>query len=194
MIYCGKEILKYIEEKGKKPEDYLFEFSHLMLHKKMQKVAKQIWGDKISHPKAKGKFKTITLYDLRHCGAISLRIKIHENPEALSLDTLRERGGWKNYRILDYYTKFIGLSGEIKKDKLQLEEDKTKLEEELEKLKEQMSNVVTKEKLNEKKFKEMVENNIKVNRFLEKMIPPQSKKARKVAQEVGILKNGSAKN
>jgi site-specific recombinase XerD len=135
LIYCGQEILNYIKEKEKKPDDYLFEFSHLMLHKKMQKVAEQIWGDKISHPKAKGKFKDITLYDLRHSGAISLRIKIHENPEALSLDTLRERGGWKNYRMLDYYTKFIGLSGEIKKDKLKLEEDKTKLEKEIDKLK-----------------------------------------------------------
>ena len=134
LIYCGKEVMKYIEEKEKKPDDYLFEFSHLMLHKKMQKVAEQIWGDKISHPKAQGKFKEMTLYDLRHSGAISLRIKIHENPEALSLDVLRERGGWKNYRMLDYYTKFIGLSGEIKKDKLKLEEDKTRLEEEMEEL------------------------------------------------------------
>ncbi|MEN7982119.1 MAG: hypothetical protein ABFQ65_01585 [Nanoarchaeota archaeon] len=136
LIYCGKEILKYIKEKEKKPYDYLFEFSHLMLHKKMQKVAEQIWGDKVSHPKAKGKFKEMTLYDLRHSGAISLRIKIQENPEALSLDTLRERGGWKNYRMLDYYTKFIGLSGEIKKDKLKLEEDKTKLEQDMDGLKE----------------------------------------------------------
>ncbi len=135
LIYCGIEILKYIKEKEKKQEDYLFEFSHLMLHKKMQKVAEQIWGDKVSHPKAKGKFKEMTLYDLRHSGAISLRIKIHENPEALSLDTLRERGGWKNYRMLDYYTKFIGLSGEIKKDKLKLEEDKTRIEEEIDGLK-----------------------------------------------------------
>jgi len=137
LIYCGDEVLKYIEEKEKKPDDYLFEFSHLMLHKKMQKVAEQIWGDEISHPKAKGSFKTCTLYDWRHSGTIALRIKIHENPEALSLDTLRERGGWKNYRMLDYYTKFIGLSGEIKKDKLKLEEDKTKLEREVEEIKKQ---------------------------------------------------------
>ena len=137
LIYCGDEILKYIEEKDKKPEDYLFEFSHLMLHKKMQKVAKQIWGNEVSHPTARGKFNSITLYDLRHFGSISLRIKIHENPEALSLDTLRERGGWKNYCMIDYYTKFIGLSGEIKKDKLKLEEDKTNLEKDIEELKKQ---------------------------------------------------------
>jgi len=135
LIYCGDEVLKYIKDKEKKPDDYLFEFNHLGLHKKMKKVASQIWGEKVSHPKAKGKFNDITLYDLRHSGAIALRIKIHKNPEALSLDTLRERGGWKNYKMLDYYTKFIGLSGEIRKDKLLLEEDKTKLEKELEVLK-----------------------------------------------------------
>ena len=135
LIYCGQEVLNYIKEKEKQPNDLLFEFNHIVLYRKMKKVARQIWGDRISHPKARGKFRDITLYDLRHSGAISLRIKIHENPEALSIDTLRERGGWKNYRMLDYYTKFIGLSGEIKKDKLLLEEDKTNLEKELEKLK-----------------------------------------------------------
>lgn len=135
LIYCGDEILKYIEEKGKNASDYLFDFNHLVLRKKMKKVAEQLWGQKVSHPKAGGKFKDITLYDLRHSGAIALRIKIHENPEALSIDTLRERGGWKNFRMLDYYTKFIGLSGEIKRDKLLLEEDKTRIENEMEMLK-----------------------------------------------------------
>lgn len=142
LIYCGEEVLNYIKEKEKNPDNYLFEFNHLVFYKKMKKVARQVWGDRISHPKARGKFKDITLYDLRHSGAISLRIKIHENPEALSIDTLRERGGWKNFRMLDYYTKFIGLSGEIKKDKLLLEEDKTKLEKELEKLKSDRENEI----------------------------------------------------
>jgi integrase len=142
LIYCGEELSKYIRENEKQPDDYLFEFNHIVFYRKMKKVARQIWGDRISHPKARGKFRDITLYDLRHSGAISLRIKIHENPKALSIDTLRERGGWKNYRMLDYYTKFIGLSGEIKKDKLLLEEDKTNLEKELEKLKSARDNEI----------------------------------------------------
>ncbi len=167
LIYCGEEIIKYIEEKKKKPEDYLFEFSHLMLHKKMQKVAKQIWGDQVSHPKAKGRYKDITLYALRHSGAIALRIKIHENPEALSIDTLRERGGWKNYRMLDYYTKFIGLSGEIKKDRLLLEEDKTNLEKEIKIMKENQQN-------------EMQEFNKKLNMVVNALATLKIKKQRMV--------------
>jgi len=139
LMYCGEDLKKYIKRKDLKPEDKLFDFSSGNFNSKMKKVAKQIWGDSVSHPKAGGKFSEITLYSLRHSGSIHLRMLAQEHPEALSLDTLRERGGWKDFKMVNYYTEFIGLSGEIKKGKLLLKEDKTKLEQEVAELKEQFA-------------------------------------------------------
>ena len=70
LMYCGEDLKKYIKRKDLKPEDKLFDFSPGNFNSKMKKVAKQIWGDSVSHPKAGGKFSEITLYSLRHSGSI----------------------------------------------------------------------------------------------------------------------------
>ena len=139
LMYCGDDLKEYIKNKGLKPKDKLFDFSTTYFNRKMKKIAHQIWGDSISHPKAGGNFSEITLYDLRHSGSIHLRMLAQEHPEALSLDTLRERGGWKDFKMVNYYTEFIGLSGKIEKGKLLLKEDKTKLEKELQEIKDKLS-------------------------------------------------------
>jgi len=50
---------------------------------------------------------------------------------SISLDAIRQRGGWSDFEMLNYYTQLIGLSGEIKKESLLIEEDRTKLEKDM---------------------------------------------------------------
>ncbi len=134
LLYCGDALWGYIQKNDLKPDDFLFTLSHFMLTKKMQKVANQLWGNKLSHPKAGEQFNKITLYDLRHSGAIHLRVLASKTGK-VSLDALRQRGGWIDLKMINYYTQFIGLDGSIDKDALLIEEDKSKLERDVDKLK-----------------------------------------------------------
>lgn len=133
LVYSGEVVLKYIKKHKKKQGDYLFEISPTMFNQQMQRIAKQIWGDK----KSEGGeyYKNITGYDLRHSGSIHFRQLFQKTGQ--SLDLLRERGGWANFDMINYYTKRLGLDGHISKEKLLLEEDKTQLEKNVSKLQEE---------------------------------------------------------
>jgi site-specific recombinase XerD len=138
LVYSGKAVIDYIKKHKKKPEDYLFEVSPVMMNREMQKVAFQLWDNK----KSEGGeyYKNITLYDLRHSGAIHYRVLFQKTGQ--SLDLLRERGGWTDFKMINYYTKRLGLDGHIQKEKLMLQEDKTKLEERIEKLEKENSELM----------------------------------------------------
>jgi integrase len=127
LVYSGEALLNYIKKNDKKPDDYLFNFSAPMLNQEMQKIAKQLFGER----KSEGGefFKNITGYDLRHSGAIHFRQLFQQTGQ--SLDLLRERGGWSDFTMINFYTKRLGLDGHIQKEKLLLEEDKTQMEKEL---------------------------------------------------------------
>lgn len=134
LLYCGEALLEYIKRNGLDSNDYLFKnINYIVLNKKLQQVAKQVFKDR--ETKGGATFGEITLYDLRHSGAINLRILASKNGK-ISLEKIRHRGGWKDYRMLNYYTKFIGLDGDIEKEDTLLSEDKTKLEKQIENLKE----------------------------------------------------------
>jgi translation initiation factor 2 beta subunit (eIF-2beta)/eIF-5 len=109
----------------------LFKFSPPVFNKKLQNIAKQIFGDKISE--GGEYYKNITLYDFRHSGAIHFRQLFQKTGQ--SLDSLRHRGGWVDFDMINYYTKLLGLDGHIAKEKLLLDEDRTKIEKELDELK-----------------------------------------------------------
>lgn len=131
LVYSGGVVLGHIKENELKPEDYLFSFSPVMLNKELQKIAKQLWDNKKSEG---GEFyKNISGYDLRHSGAIHFRQLFQKTGQ--SLDLLRERGGWSDFNMINYYTKRLGLDGHIQKERLLLEEDKSNLEKENEKQK-----------------------------------------------------------
>lgn len=131
LVYSGEIVLDYIKRHKLEDENYLFEFSPVMFNQEMQRVAKQLWKERKSEG---GEFyKNITGYDLRHSGAIHFRQLFQKTGQ--SLDLLRERGGWSDFKMINYYTKRLGLDGHIQKEKLLLEEDKSKLEKENEFLK-----------------------------------------------------------
>jgi len=130
LVYSGDLIRKYIE--GKDSKEPLFKFSSPMINKEMQQIAFQLWKDKRS-PSGE-LYCNITLYDLRHSGAIHFRQLFQKTGQ--SLDSLRHRGGWTDLRMINYYTKFLGLDGHIQKEKLLLQEDKTRIEKEVSEIKE----------------------------------------------------------
>lgn len=132
-LYCGEAVIKYIDRKNLLPEDYLFSFSYTAFNDKMQAVAKQLFGNKVSHPRGEI-YSKITLYDLRHSGACHLR-QLAQKSGKISLDSIRQRGAWVDLTMLNYYTEFLGLTGEIRKEDLMVEEDKSKLEKEIDDLK-----------------------------------------------------------
>lgn len=141
LLYCGDELLKYIERNNLEDDDPLFNNNHTSITSKMQRVFVKLFGDRISHPKAGGNYKNIRLYDLRHSGAISLRI-IASKGGKISLDKLRQRGGWIDFDMINYYTKFIGLDGEISKEALLLDEDKSRIEKNVDKVNTRLQAVV----------------------------------------------------
>lgn len=126
LLYCGEQMLKYTE--GRKAEEDLFQINHLTLTDKMQRIAKQVFAEKKS---LGGEYyKNITLYDLRHSGAIHFRQLFAKTGQ--SLDILRHRGGWTDFDMINEYTRLLGLDGYVEKEKLLLEEDKTKIQKEFE--------------------------------------------------------------
>lgn len=140
LLYCGDEILKYIERKKLENDDYLFSLDGNEVeafNKKLKIVAIKVLGNKVSHPKAQGLYGEISGYDFRHSGAIHLRILAQKN-NLISLDAIRQRGGWSDFGMLNYYTQLIGLTGEINKESLLIEEDKSKMEKEIIELKKRL--------------------------------------------------------
>jgi integrase len=135
LVYSGEAILEYIRRNKKESDDYLFEFNPYTFNNELQRISKQVFGNKKSEG---GEFyKNLTGYDLRHSGAIHFRQLFQKTGQ--SLDLLRERGGWSDFKMINYYTKRLGLDGHIQKEKLLLEEDKTKIEKDVERLKKQNS-------------------------------------------------------
>lgn len=135
LLYCGEAIKKYIKDKNS--NEYLWDFNYKNYLSKIKKVAVQVLGEGISHPKAEKKFSELGGYDFRHSGSIHLRVLAQKN-NSISLDSIRQRGGWNDFEMLNYYTRFIGLTGKIEKEALLIQEDKSRLEKELEKVKREL--------------------------------------------------------
>ena len=123
LAYSGSAILEYVKRNELNPNDYLFKFSPPIMIRKLQKVAEQVFGNRMS--KAGEYYKKMTLYDFRHSGTIHFRPRV-SNP-----DKLRHRGGWSGLKMVNYYTKLLGMTGKIERGELLVEEDKTRLETEV---------------------------------------------------------------
>ena len=111
LILCGELIKEHIKRNRLYPEDRLFsDYFPRTFNKHLQKAFIKTFGNKVT---LGGKpFSDITGYSFRHSGCCYLRSK------KINLDTLRVRGGWKTFKRIDYYTKFLGLDGRISKDML----------------------------------------------------------------------------
>ena len=140
LLYCGDALMRYVRERELGPDDPLFEFSPPVMNRKLKRVAGQVFGDRASHPQG-DLYKHLTLYDFRHSGAIHLRLLAKENPGLIGLDAIRHRGGWSDFNMLNYYTRFIGLDGKIEKRAVLVRQDRDELEEQIDQLKRSLQDV-----------------------------------------------------
>lgn len=111
LILSGELIKDHIQRNRLFPEDRLFpKYNPRTFNRHVQRAFIKKFGNCVS--KSGKPLSEITGYSFRHSGCCYLRSK------RINLDTLRVRGGWKTFKRIDYYTKFLGLDGRISKDML----------------------------------------------------------------------------
>jgi len=161
-LYCEKKTKKYSElsDDERNENGYILFVKGEMLRTTRRKfsdldnVIVDVYKDKMSDPIAKKNYSEITGYDFRHDGAVHLRELAHKNGR-ISLDAIRARGAWADFDMLNYYTKFLKITGKISKEETLVEEDRTKMKKEMETLKKNEEIVRKKNIELEKKLKAM---------------------------------------
>ena len=73
----------------------------------LKNLAKKLFGDKVSHNKAGGKYSQLSLYDIRH-NASCYWLKRYSTHRALMY-----RMGWTSEKWIKYYSEFLGQNDEI---------------------------------------------------------------------------------
>jgi len=122
ILESSQALQEYVKLNNLKDDDYIFSFSYSMFNQRLKKVAVQLYGDRITRGgKRWGQF---SMYDLRHIGACHLRKGYYKS----KIDALMYRGGWTNLKMLNYYTKKIGMTDTIEENDLIIEADKSKVQ------------------------------------------------------------------
>lgn len=133
ILLCSEALREYVKKNKLQPDDFIFKFAPGKFNQKLRKVAKQIWGDKIS--KGGSPYKELTQYDFRHSGACFWRLGAYNS----KIDALMYRGGWSNLVMLNYYTKKLGMKDSIERTDLLIEVDKNEMQKEIDELKAEMN-------------------------------------------------------
>jgi integrase len=115
LIFCHQLLKEYLAQKNLKPDDFVFQISPVSVNKYLKRLGERVLGK-----------KGITMYDFRHNSAC------YWLPRYPSENALMYRFGWKNSRMIHYYTELMGMKDTIKEDDLLLDVAKAELQKELE--------------------------------------------------------------
>lgn len=118
---CSELIKEFVKSNNLKADDYLFQKKPFTINKYLRYHSLKLFGDKISHPRAKGNYKDFTLYDIRHNSACYWfnRYPTHKG--------LMYRFGWRKPDKIEYYSNFLGVTDEITDTDMILSVDKDKI-------------------------------------------------------------------
>ena len=152
LMMCSEQIKKYVQEAKLKPNDYISVKSAGTINKELKIVFKKLFKE----GKSKGgeDYQRISLYDFRHCSACFWL------PKYKSTMAMMYRFGWKNEKMIHYYSEFLGMKDTIQDEDMFTDISKTELEKEIIKLKKE--NEKTQEVL-----EKMQKNNDKIMNFFD---------------------------
>lgn len=161
-LVLSSEILsEYLS--GKDPNDSFFSMDWRSYCRYIKRVFVKVFGDK---PTKGGKsIKEIRPYDFRHSAACYWRSR-YKNVNAYMY-----RFGWKEMRMVNYYTKFLGMRDTISQDDLLIDsEAKSKLELELEQEKKNRAMMEERLLAQEKELNNIHEKFDKINSFMNRLV------------------------
>lgn len=138
LMLCPELLKSYIKLNGLKPEDNLFkDLSYYVANRYLQRLAKRVFGDKVSE--AGKKYSEITMYDFRHNSCC------YWLPRYKSESALKYRFGWKKSEKIHYYSEMLGMKDTISQEDLLVDVTKTEIEKRL--LETEKENTILKDKI-----------------------------------------------
>ena len=99
LMLCNEILWEHISENDFKDDDFIFQIDYRVVSQYLKRLGERVLGK-----------KGITLYDFRHNAACYWAPR-YKNPNALLY-----RFGWKNLKMLHYYTDFLGMKDTIEED------------------------------------------------------------------------------
>lgn len=161
LLLCTQQVKDYVNEKGLKPEDYIFPLNPATVNKYLKRLAGRVLGDEESL--AGEKYTQLTMYDFRHCSCCFWL------PRYKSESALKYRFGWKKSDKIHYYSELLGMKDTITKEDLVLAEEKTELEKNLKESDREREILQDRMKDIEDKIDKFAETMARVNKLLDKL-------------------------
>jgi len=137
LMLCSDLLRRYVDDKGLKSSDHLFEFSPPMVNRYLKRLAERVLGDGASL--AGEKYSNLTMYDFRHCSCCYWLVRYK------SESALKYRFGWRKSDKIHYYSELLGMKDTISEEDMFIDLTKTEIERRL--LKTEQENEIMKEKL-----------------------------------------------
>jgi len=149
LMLCSELLRKYIDNKGLKSDDYLFEIKSYTANKYLKRLAIRVLGDSISE--AGKRYSEISLYDFRHIACC------YWLPRYKSESALKYRFGWKKSDKIHYYSELLGMRDTIEEEDLLVDVTKTEIEKRLERSEKEKEIIQEKMAVMEKQLAQILE-------------------------------------
>jgi len=115
LMLCHELLRDFLEENQFEPDEFLFKISPPTVNKYLKRLGERALGK-----------KGITMYDFRHNSAC------YWLPRYDKENALLYRFGWKDSKMIHYYTELMGMRDTIQEENMLVDITKTELEKELE--------------------------------------------------------------
>ncbi len=113
----------YVKQMNLQAEDYIFPINYDSVNKTLKRLAKKLFGDKISP--AGQRYSELTMYDFRHNSCC------YWLPRYKSESALKYRFGWKKSEKIHYYSELLGMRDTISQEDMLMDITKTEIEQRL---------------------------------------------------------------
>jgi len=114
LMLCHQPLKEHLEQNQFEPDDFIFQISPVVVNRYFKRLGERVLGK-----------KGITMYDFRHNSAC------YWVPRYPNENALMYRFGWKNSRMIHYYTDLLGMKDTIQEDDILLDVTRAELQKEL---------------------------------------------------------------
>ena len=125
LMLCSSLIREYVKERNLAKDSYIFTTNYYAINQYFKRLAKRIFGDKVTQ--AGQKYSELTMYDFRHNSCC------YWLPRYKSESALKYRFGWKESDKIHYYSELLGMKDTISEDDMLVDVTRTEIERKLEK-------------------------------------------------------------